>query len=503
MLDQYHLLTQVIVVPVAVSLITLTIGGRRGRDLAGWLTFVGLAYSTAILIAIGIGLFTGAFDGRFEASYDWAPYIGRFTLLADGLSTPFAVTIAFLSALIAIYSITYMEHEHNITKYFALYSLYASGMLGTVLATNLAAFFIFFELMLIPSWALIGAWGTGPRERIAFKYFMFTEAGALLLLAGIVAVRFIAGTFDVFSIAAKTSQAGITLLTAIVSAMLIGLFVKMAIFPLHTWLPDAHAEAPTPISALLSPAMIGIGGYAAIRIVYTAFPRVLESTQFTLSIAVLALVTIIYGGLMALAQTDMKRLLAYSSISQMGYLLFGIASLSTIGLTGATILYISHGFAKATLFLVAGIFTHNYGTRNIDDLGGLASRMPYTAVATLISFLGLAGVPPLLGFWGELFIFIGSMYTGFWGIFGVDLTRVVVTSIAVVASVLTAGYGLWTVRRVFYGQIPDKLKDVKEGPPLMLIPVMIFSVILVILGTYPTPIGELVGPVVSSLLAKL
>jgi len=502
MIDTGNLLIQAIVVPVILSVFALALGKTYGKH-TGWLAFIGMLYSTAILTFANYGLFSGGIKNGLEASYDWGPYIGKFTLVADGLSGPVALTIALLSTLIAAYSISYMEHEHRLGAYFSLYLLYGSGMIGTVLTTNLAAFFLFFELMLIPSWALVGVWGTGPKEAIAFKYFMFTEAGALSLLAGIVTTRSVSGTFDVFQIAKAMAKVDPTVQMAIVIAIMLGLFVKMAIFPLHTWLPDAHAEAPTPISALLSPAMIGIGGYAAIRIVYTAFPVVLRSQEFTIGISILAIITMFYGGAMALGQTDIKRLLAYSSISQMGYMLFGIVSLSILGLTGAILLYVSHGLSKAILFMVSGILIHKFKTRDISNLSGLASKMPYTATATLIGFLGLAGVPPLVGFWGELFIFAGSMYTGLAGIVGLDIGRVFLTALAVVASILTAGYGLWTVRRVFYGQLSERVKDAKEGPALMVGPILVLAAIAIILGVYPTLASKIVGLEASKLIELL
>jgi NADH-quinone oxidoreductase subunit M len=502
MIDTGNLLIQAIVIPAILSVFALAFGKTYGKH-AGWLAFFGMLYSTGILAFANYGLFSGGIKSGLEASYDWGPYIGKFTLVADGLSGPVALTIALLSTLIAVYSISYMAHEHHLGAYFSLYLLYGSGMIGTVLTTNLAGFFLFFELMLIPSWALVGVWGTGPKEAIAFKYFMFTEAGALSLLAGIVTTRSISGTFDVFQIAKAIVKVDPTVQAAIVIAIMLGLFVKMAIFPLHTWLPDAHAEAPTPISALLSPAMIGIGGYAAIRIVYTAFPVVLESQEFTIGLSILAIITMFYGGAMALGQTDIKRLLAYSSISQMGYMLFGIVSLSTLGLTGAILLYVSHGLSKAILFMVSGILIHNFKTRDISNLSGLASKMPYTAAATLIGFLCLAGVPPLVGFWGELFIFAGSMYTGLAGVIGVDMGRVFLTALAVVASILTAGYGLWTVRRVFYGQLSGRVKDAKEGPALMVGPILVLAAIAVVLGVYPTVASKIVGLEASKLIELL
>jgi len=337
---------------------------------------------------------------------------------------------------------------------------------------------------------------------------MFTEAGALSLLAGIVATAFIAKTFEIFEISQGMVGVDLSIQIAIVVAMLLGLFVKMAIFPLHTWLPDAHAEAPTPISALLSPAMIGIGGYAAIRIVYTGFPAVVtaQTPQFMFILSVLALITMTYGGYMALAQDDIKRLLAFSSISQMGYMLFGIASVSIIGTVGAVLLYVSHGLSKAILFMVSGVLIHEFKTRSIKELGGLAPKMPYTAVATLIGFLGLMGFPYIIGFWAELYVFTGSMYTalqGFGHLIEPNAIRVLITSLAIIASILTASYGLWTVRRVFYGQPTERTMHAKEGSMIMIIPIMILAALAIILGIYPSLLATSASKYISELLGSI
>ncbi|MCP8307612.1 MAG: NADH-quinone oxidoreductase subunit M [archaeon] len=510
--DKSFILLQSIILPAAFSVLALALG-KRFKEKTGWISSIVLLYSSILIGYVQWMLFSEQGLEAIEASYSWLPNIGTlslgsFTLRADGLSTPIALIIAILCTLISIYSIKYMEHEHALGQYFSLYLLYASGMIGTVLVTNLAAFFLFFELMLIPSWALIGVWGTGLRERIAFKYFMFTEAGALSLLVGIVATGFIAKTFDIFKISQGMIGVDLGIQIAIVVAMLLGLFVKMAIFPLHTWLPDAHAEAPTPISALLSPAMIGIGGYAAIRIVYTGFPAVVaaQTPQFMFILSVLALITMTYGGYMALAQDDIKRLLAFSSISQMGYMLFGIASVSTIGVVGAVLIYVSHGLGKAILFMVSGVLIHEFKTRSIRDLGGLGPKMPYTAVATLIGFLGLMGFPYIIGFWAELYVFTGSMYTalqGFSHIIEPNAIRVLITSLAIIASILTASYGLWTVRRVFYGQPTERTRDAKEGSMIMIIPIMILATIALILGIYPGLLASGASRYISELLSSI
>lgn len=497
--DSLNLLIQSLIIPAVFSAIILPLG-KTYKQKAGWIVFLVLLYSAGIYAYITLSLFAGFIKDGLQASYAWAPYIGNLTLLADGLSGPIAFTIALLSALIAIYSIGYMAEAENIEVYYSLYLLYAVGMLGTVLTTNLAAFFIFFELMLIPSWALIGVWGTGPKEAIAFKYFMFTEAGALSLLAGILIARFQFGTFEIFEIASKITPEMMRTAVIIIALILLGLIVKMAIFPLHTWLPDAHAEAPTPISALLSPAMIGIGGYAAIRIIYTAFPIIAFNYNFIIAISVLALITMFYGASMALVQEDVKRLLAYSSISQMGYLLFGVASTSILGLTGAALLYMSHGFAKAVLFMISGIFIHQFHTRKISELGGLAAEMPYTATAALISFLSLAGTPPLLGFWSELFIFAGAMHSSLINVLSEGLARVAITALAVIASIFTAGYGLKAFRRIFFGERKLNQKITSEAPLTMLAPIIVLAALSLILGIYPTLISKELGAIFSQLL---
>src|SRR2546426_3292469 len=240
--------------------------------------------------------------------------------------------------------------------YYALYSLYALGMIGTVLSTNLIQFYAFFEIMLVPSFFLIAEWGYGEREKISLMYFFWTHVGALVLLVGILVTAYLSGVTDmdvvrVFFSSNPNVVPSIVRL-GVVAAMCFGFFVKMAQFGLHIWLPNAHAEAPTPISALLSPAMIGIGGYATVRIVMTIYPDMF----FALSafFAGWALVTMIYGGAMALVQDDIKRLLAYSSVSQMGYILFGLASFTQIGIAGSMFQYVSHGTAKGILFIVAG-----------------------------------------------------------------------------------------------------------------------------------------------------
>jgi NADH-quinone oxidoreductase subunit M len=432
--------------------------------------------------------------GTVVEAFQWEP-IGFFGFRADGLSIPIVFTISLLCTVIAIYSMPYMTHRlgkesRDYGLYFALYLLYSTGMIGAVLATNLIEFYLFFELMLIPSYFLIARWGYGDRDRISFMYFMWTHVGALALLAGILSLWAVSGTFDLSAL----SSAVIPMRYRFWIAMLIlgGLLVKMAAFGVHVWLPHAHAEAPTPISALLSPAMIGIGGYAMVRILMTISPELIGAVSFQLSIW--ALITMVYGALMALVQDDIKRLMAYSSISQMGYILLGIASVQIDGVSGSMLHYLSHGMGKGILFMVAGIIiVQSDGTRSISKLGGLARKMPVTASAALIGFLTILGVPPTSGFISEFLIFYGQVNSA---MHPVILSRLIVAIGAVVSTALTAGYTLWTMKRVFFGPVPMELAEVREAPLTMTVPLIVLAAVAVVVGIFP-------DSVISGLLAQI
>jgi len=485
-------LLQILLVPLAFVFITYFVGLRWGRR-TGWLAFLSLLYSTVVTLFVAI-------RGGAVEYYEWRP-IGIFGLNADGLSIPILFIISLLCALISIYSMSYMTHTINDDKaqfglYYALLLLYSIGMMGAVLATDLIEFYLFFELMLIPSYFLIAKWGSGDRDRISFMYFIWTHIGALALLAGILSVGYFSGTFDLQSIVSGSIPENLRLF--IVCLMTVGLLVKMAAFGLHIWLPHAHAEAPTPISALLSPAMIGIGGYAIVRIVMTILPSAfIEISTF---LAVWAVVTMFYGGAMALVQDDIKRLLAYSSISQMGYILLGIASFQTLGVSGAMFQYVTHGLGKGILFMVAGvIMIQTDGLRSIRKMGGLAAKMPITATAALIGFLTIMGIPPTSGFISEFLIFAGSFHEGFQLS---SMTRVALSFLGVISTALTAGYSLWAVRRIFFGELPSELTNVKEAPWTMTAPLLVLCAISVILGIFPDLVERLLLPAVKAILGS-
>ena len=460
---------------------------RRFGARVGWLAAVPLAISTLVAILSG-------WLGTVVEAFQWEP-IGFFGFRADGLSIPIVFTVSLLCTVIAVYSMPYMTHRlgkesREYGLYFALYLLYSTGMIGAVLATNLIEFYLFFELMLVPSYFLIARWGYGDRDRISFMYFMWTHVGALTLLAGILTLWAVTGTFDLSALSSAVIPTPYRFWITIM--ILAGLLVKMAAFGVHVWLPQTHAEAPTPISALLSPAMIGIGGYAMVRILMTISPELIGAVSFQLSIW--ALITMVYGALMALVQDDIKRLLAYSSISQMGYILLGIASVQIDGVSGSMLHYLSHGMGKGILFMVAGIIIAQcHGTRSISKLGGLARKMPVTASAALIGFLTILGVPPTSGFISEFLIFFGLINSA---MNPITLLKVMVAIGAVISTALTAGYTLWTMKRVFFGPIPAEMAEVHEAPLTMTVPLIILAATAILVGIFP-------DSVIGGLLAQI
>jgi len=468
------LLTLAVVAPIALTPLTFLVGRVGGWRASAVFTTAALLIPLAVLVTLTPAVISGT---SFHEEFTWVPALGlTIGFVLDGLSYPFALLISLVSFLASLYSVKYMEREHGLTSYFTLLLLFVGGMLGVVLVTNLFLFYIFWELMLIPSYALIAYWGTGNPRLIGFKYFIFTHAGALALLIGIAWLAALFNNLNIFELGALVSAADSQLrpvLTTITVLIFVGAAVKMAVFPFHTWLPDAHAEAPTPISVLLSGVMIKTGVYALARLVIGILPSTFMDIREP--VAYLALASMLWGGVMALVQTDIKRLLAYSSISQVGYIVFGLAAGNAVGLQGGLFHVLNHGFAKALLFMAAGVLIHEINERDIRKMGGLASRMPLTTIAMLLGGLSIAGTPPLGGFMSEWMVFSGGVEAGWtW-----------LVAVAILATAITAGYYLRMVRSVFFGE--TKL-EAHDAPPTMSIPMSPLILLVVVLGFLATPI---------------
>ena len=523
MTESYYLLIATFL-PLLVSPIAYILGKRKGSNATTWFSFGILAISTLLLFIASSTLHGGR--SAYVESYTWSQF-GNFGLRIDGLSLPFAIIINILCTVLTLYSKPYMLHKikesfeenfgkresttyssnygskaggndiktvtvsksteeqyvnHHMGLYFALYLTFSMGMLGTVLATNLIEFYVFFELMLVPSFFLLAFYGYGERKRIALMFFFWTHVGAVVLLLGLLSMGLFAGGFDYDTVIHNVDKIPEQWLVLIVFALVIGLGVKLAAFVLHIWLPYAHSEAPTPISALLSPAMIGIGAYGLLRLWLELL--VGDYSQYSIYINLWGLATMIYGGAMAMMQDDIKRVLAYSSISQMGYILFGIGSESVLGITGATFMYVTHGLGKAILFMMAGSIILQTGTRSMSKLGGLAGRMPYTAVIAMIGGLTIMGIPPTSGFMGEWILFNGVLQSG---VQNSDTLRIVAFGLGILATVLSAAYILWMYKRIFFGKIPEQYAKITDSNRYVIVTMATLAAITLFLGVYPNP----------------
>ncbi|HEX7207152.1 MAG TPA: NADH-quinone oxidoreductase subunit M [Nitrososphaeraceae archaeon] len=539
MAESSYFLLAATFLPLLSSPVSYILAKKAGVTATTWFSFGVLAISTGLIFIPALTLTSG--QSAYVESYPWSQF-GNFGLRLDGLSLPFALIIYILCTVLALYSKPYMIHkimedaeshaggggeqhssglsnrrisggtgdhggsstyysdsskmevasqvssEINKKKYlnsqmglyFALYLAFSMGMFGTVLATNLIQFYVFFELMLVPSFFLIAFYGYGARRRIALMFFFWTHVGAVVLLLALLSMGFFAGGFDFDTIRANASQIPVQWMSIIVFALVVGLGVKLAALLLHIWLPYAHAEAPTPVSALLSPAMIGIGAYGLLRLWLELLTG--SYAEYSLYINLWGLATIIYGGAMALMQDDIKKVLAYSSISQMGYILFGLGSESVLGITGATMMYITHGLGKAILFMMAGSIILQTGTRSMSKLGGLAGKMPYTAVITMIGALTIIGIPPTSGFMAEWILFNGVLQTGVnhW-----DSLRVAAFGIGILATVLSSAYILWMYKRVFFGKISEEHIHVRDSSKYITVTMAVLAAITLIIGVYP------------------
>lgn len=508
-----------VLLPILVGIVALA--AKNSEKAIGWITAIVLLIPGAAVFAYWVSgdIKTGVVD---PVVLDLTKYgIGKFYMLVDGLSAPVVAGISIVTGLVALYSIKYMKTRikemmeegdvpPSMGAYYFLYNLFAATMLGMALSTNLVEFYVFLEVSLISSFLLIAYYGYGDRRKISLLYFIWTHVSGALFLVGVLYYGINAGSFDVVEL----TQAGISYVSpaytvlaqsAEIAALLIiiGLFIKMAVLGVHMWLPYAHAEAPTPISALLSPNLIGIAGYALVRFAIPLFPDIFQRLQGYL--IALGLATIIYGGLVALKQTDFKRLLAYSSVSQMGYLLLGIATLTAYGIGGAMLHYLSHAIGKAVLFMTAGVFiTELHGLRDLRKMGGLARAYPLTAAAALLGFMHLVGMPPSLGMWSEILITLGvvKVYAG-----ASAGTLVAVAAALIVALGVSAAYAFITMRRIFYGQFTREEVEMGVKPGMEVFDAFKAIVLLVaVIGVFyfiaVTPVMDSLKPA-SELIVSL
>ena len=492
--------TLAVFLPAAGMVVVLAIPKAQERALK--LTTLATALAT---LAVGI-VMLARFDYdrtgvlQFDVNKSWIDVINsRYHMGVDGISLPLLLMTMLITVMCVIYSWDHFPDPRTPKAFLALILLLETGMNGTFCAQDLILFFIFFELVLLPMFFMIGVWGGPNREYASIKFFLFTLFGSALMLLSFLALFFLSDpqTFDIPRLAAQ-GGGGIVASTQnlIFVGMFLGFAIKVPMFPFHTWLPDAHTEAPTVGSVLLAAVLLKLGAYGFIRIALPILPQ--AAHDWAPWIGLLAVIGIIYGALCCLAQRDMKRLIAFSSVAHMGFVMLGIATLTNFGINAAIFGMVAHGLITGMLFFIAGSVQERYDTREISRLGGLLVQAP--RLGWILGFCAMAslGLPGLAGFWGE-FPALLSAYNPAAGIS--DLTFRVYMVVGAVGTVLAAGYLLWMFQRVAFGKVKAEFEhahvhDVHWPEWLAWTPLLIG---IVVLGIYPNLIFRVTDGAVTNL----
>jgi NADH-quinone oxidoreductase subunit M len=454
--------TLAVFLPTAGAVVISFLPKDRDRLIRGLgILFTGAALVVGIVMLFGFDY--GAHQGlQFELNASWIPSVAiRYHVGIDGISLPLFELTLLLSFLCAIYTYRVLPPPGKPKGFLALMMLLETGMAGTFIAFDLVLFFIFWELVLVPMYFMIGIWGSSNREYAAIKFFLYTLFGSVFMLLGFLAMFFKSNphTFDIVQLQQQAATApfakGVQLL--IFAGVFLGFAIKVPMWPFHTWLPDAHTEAPTVGSVLLAGILLKMGGYGFIRIALPILPQ--AARVWAPIIGVLAAIAIVYAALACLAQKDLKRLIAFSSVGHMGFVMLGIATLTSVGINAAIFAMVAHGVITGMLFFEVGSIYDRYHTRQISEIGGgMLLKLPYLAGIFAFTAIASLGLPGLAGFWGEVTALASSyspaqILTGHLGLFR---TLMVFGGIG---TILTAGYFLWTLQRVNMGTLPDEWKE--------------------------------------------
>jgi len=466
---------------------------ERTRTGLGALTLFVVATVGMFLLSTTIPeILNAANNNRYTETYYWVPEIdASFSLFVDGISFSISFVALILIALTSLYSIPYMKDREDINPYYSLLALLSLGLIGIFITSNLLLFYFFWELILIPSYFIIGTWGGGDSYGVAFKFFIITHAGAVLVLLGIGSIFVITGSLDMFQVTAALATMQTGPIGWILIAFTIGFAVKLAVVPAHIWLPDAYSESPATMSALLGGVMTTAGAYGILRIsLGVVLPALLSNpfgVQFLHTLALFGILSALFGSLVAVQENDVNRMLAYSSISHMGYVVFGLSLFPNPLAIIATVLHLlNHGATKGLFFLTTGDIVKKAGTRDMNELSGVASCMPVTGTCSAISALSIGGVPPFACFISEFLIFMSAFQ-----VVMVDSFYLIPTFLLLAANVLSLAYALRYVGNVLLG--PPDTHQMNERSAIVLGVVVALSVVVVILGIWPSIFTQLIA----------
>jgi NADH-quinone oxidoreductase subunit M len=431
---------------------------------------------------------TAGFVFDFEKPLAWFPQVNIFYYMgADGLSVP----MIFLTGLLSFVSIfVSFGIKNRVKEYFAWFLLLEVGMYGVFSALDFFLFYIFWEIMLVPMYFLIGVWGGPRREYAAIKFFLYTLFGSVFMLIGILALYFTTGSLNMLELIRQNSMYPHLFQMWVFAGFFIAFAIKVPVWPFHTWLPDAHVEAPTAVSVILAGILLKMGTYGLLRVSFPMFPEATKA--YAIPIAILGLIGIIYGALVSMAQKDLKKLVAYSSVSHMGYCMLGMAAITTVGISGCLFQMFSHGVITGALFILVGVIYDRAHTREIAAFGGLGVKLPvYTGIFVLFGMASL-GLPGMSGFVSEFMVFVGSFQTVFFGKW--------IVIVAVLGVVLTAGYILRMVQKMFLGQFNTKWEGLTEINGREVFTVAPLAILTIAIGVYPRILNVFLENTVNNLV---
>ncbi|MBI4052367.1 MAG: NADH-quinone oxidoreductase subunit M [Elusimicrobia bacterium] len=465
------ILTLTMLFPLLGALLVLATPKEKERMIQG----ISLLTSGLSLL-LGVFLFF-AFDRtssqmQFVEKYSWIPSFSiKYFLGVDGLS----VSMVILTALLSFVSIIASLHiRERVKEYFFWFLILEMGMLGVFVSLDFFLFYVFWEVTLVPMYFLIGIWGGPQKEYAAIKFFLYTLFGSVFMLLGMLALYFTSNphTFDMLELAQQSNLFSRSFQILVFLALYLGFAIKIPAFPFHTWLPLAHVEAPTAVSVILAGVLLKMGAYGLLRISFPVLPQAVH--WFLPYLAVIAVINIVYGALVAMAQKDLKKMVAYSSINHMGYVLLGIVALSATGFNGAVLQMVNHGLITGSLFLLVGVIYDRAHTREIDAFGGLGARVPiYTGIMTVQCMASL-GLPGLAGFVSEFLCFLGAFPQWKW-----------YAVVSVLGIIVTAAFFLRMIQKIFLGPLNTKWSQLQDMDAREMWATLPLVALTVLLGVWP------------------
>src|ERR1700744_3383155 len=484
----YPILSIAIWLPILFGLLVLAVGSDQNPGPARWLSLVGSVISFIVTIPLFTSFDSSTADLQFVEKATW---IERFNITyhlgVDGISMWFVVLTALISVLVVIAG--WEVITVRVGQYFASFLILSGIMIGVFSAADGMLFYVFFEATLIPMYIIIGVWGGPNRVYAAFKFFLYTLAGSLLMLGALLYLYTQTHTFDLATW--QAAKIGMTPQVLIFIAFFMAFAVKVPMWPVHTWLPDAHVEAPTGGSVVLAAIMLKLGAYGFLRF---SLPVTPDASHFLAPVVItLSLIAVIYIGLVAMVQADMKKLVAYSSIAHMGFVTLGFFIFSQLGVEGAIVQMVSHGFVSGAMFLCIGVLYDRMHTRNIAEYGGVVNVMPKFAALAMLFTMANCGLPGTSGFVGEFMVILAAVKFNFW-----------IAFLATFTLILGAAYSLWMYKRVHFGAIANghvkALVDVNSREFWML---MVLGLLVLFMGLYPKYFTDPMHESVANLLSHV